>query len=562
MNTIKSNLQFYERARQIFDDKICIFNSKKKDKDDKSKHAKDITNVKKFIKSGCNIIIMCAHHKRFDESIIELLNELDDSKSFNEKIIIHIDEAHEYVPLYRDKVIIMNNNDIVERIYLYSGTPFNIWVDEDEYNKGNSLYQSIYIVDIEEQFGIMKSKKYYGVKDCSHSFTMINEMELIDDVIPEEFIIRWGKDKEKNIWYGNKYPFCLGNEVKLLSFIKKSLQNMNGNRIKNDKFSYNFIPGYTRKLTHYFIMEIILSIFNNSVVIIINGDGSTVFIKDNNNNNIIKKKMKHFNEPVLQIQQCICEYPNRPVFITGFHCIGMSVTFINETIGNFDNVIFSHEQFKNNPHILYQLCRFVFNYISWTDTSKIKDTHIITYSNEIIKICLDYEKQIDLIDNNMKGSIRTKEEVIGNINVKKKKIPNEKKYSKLELYATVYKPKTFTVENNDDELILNKVKEFYKNFTGKKLKGKSLPRKDNNNFYTCSISGKNEIQTDPSKIKKWAKECVWNSNYQLVSTQKKYIRIYVVYDDIKDSLEYTWIIRRMEIQECDEVNSIWNELLK
>ena len=88
MNTIKSNLQFFERATQKFGDKICVFNSKSPKKENKHSfnHAKDVINVQKMIKKGVDIIIMCAHYKRFEHSIIDLLNILEDSRSIKKEI--------------------------------------------------------------------------------------------------------------------------------------------------------------------------------------------------------------------------------------------------------------------------------------------------------------------------------------------------------------------------------------------------------------------------------------------------------------------------------------------
>ena len=114
MNTIKSNLQFFERAKGRFGDNICVFNSrgKKNDQAEGFLHAKDVTGVKKHLRDGAEVVIMCAHHKRFDQSIIELLEEIEDSSKIRRNVIIHIDEAHEYVPPYREKIIEMNMNSV------------------------------------------------------------------------------------------------------------------------------------------------------------------------------------------------------------------------------------------------------------------------------------------------------------------------------------------------------------------------------------------------------------------------------------------------------------------
>ena len=120
MNTIKSNLQFFERARAQFGEKICVFNSrsKKKEQQEGFLHAKTVPRVKKHLKAGAEVVIMCAHPKRFDESIIELLEEIEDSPRIKRNVIIHIDEAHAYVPPYRENIIEMNMNSVRKDLYV------------------------------------------------------------------------------------------------------------------------------------------------------------------------------------------------------------------------------------------------------------------------------------------------------------------------------------------------------------------------------------------------------------------------------------------------------------
>ena len=86
---------------------------------------------------------MCAHKKRFTDSIHTLLELLESTNILKNNIMIHIDEAHKYIPSYRKDVYKFNEKNIVERIYCYSATPFNIW---DPTNK--DLFKQIYIVDV------------------------------------------------------------------------------------------------------------------------------------------------------------------------------------------------------------------------------------------------------------------------------------------------------------------------------------------------------------------------------------------------------------------------------
>ena len=575
MNTIKANNQFFERAKKRFGNNICVFNSSgtKKEETKEFIHTKDVIGVKKYLqrkcKDGIDIIVMCAHYKRFDDSILDILDIVEDSKKINKEVIIHIDEAHAYVPSYRCQVMRMNECEITHRIYMYSATPFNIWSGG---GGEEGLFTNIYIVDVEAQFDIKKSKKYFGVKDTI-KFIRPAPTREINEVIPDDFIREWGSEKQftnvqqgkSELWYGlSKSPvFDFGNEQGLLSFTKDTLEALKEKRkIKDNEFSYNFIPGYKRKLTHYAIMDQTLTIYPNAIVIIINGFGSHQCYKEDGMFNI--KELPTHNEPSKQIEMCIKEFPNRPVFITGFHCVGMSVTFINENTGNFDNVIFSHEHYIDRPEVLYQLCRFTFNYTQWKEESikKIKKTLFLLNRNETIRRCLDYEKQIDKIDTELSGSLRTLDEVKGGVKVKEKKVPKERKYDRLEPYHIPHPLERVKVYDGNDEEAQRKVEENYYNFMGKEWSGRSRPSKNEDGFFTCSTTTDNNVQVNLKKFTDTIKSFKWDSNFAITKGKYKYSRVYVVYDDPDEPSEYTWIIRKMEIKDCSEVSKFWESLDK
>ena len=254
MNNIKSNLQFYERARKRLGNDICVFNSREKKKDHNTDflHAKNVGGVKKHLRDGAKIVIMCAHPKRFDASILDILEEIEDSHTIRKSVVIHIDEAHAYVPTWRDNIVAMNNYEITQRIYMYSATPFAIW------SPVHQLFENIYIVDCEKEFDVIKSGDYFGVTDCQY---IVDQMDYtpIEQVIPKEFIERWGNDlqrsnaREGKVYsWGSPGPFDQGNEIQLLSYTDNTLKRMRGSGIRNDAFSYNFVPGFCRKLTSVF----------------------------------------------------------------------------------------------------------------------------------------------------------------------------------------------------------------------------------------------------------------------------------------------------------------------
>ena len=571
MNTIKSNLQFFERARAKFGEKICVFNSKgkKKDQNENFLHAKDVTGVKKHMIKGVEVVIMCAHRKRFDSSIYDILSEVSADTRLKKKIAIHIDEAHAYVPTYRRQIWEMNGEEVTERIYLYSATPFSIWVQEASAMDEDQLFKEIFILDCEKNFGAKKSEKYFGVKDCGIKVVPPNIDSFIDPEIDDNFILRYGDEKQRKFvmnggkekWYGTNSrapPFDIGDEVELLSHTKNTLQEMQDKRIFNNKFSYNFVPGFLRKLTHYAIMNTILSIYPRALVVIINGDGTSLFRIDNGEP--MRETLPLKNEPSEQIEECIRKHPCRPLFITGFHCVGMSVTFINERIVNFDNVVFSHEHYiKEKPDVLYQLCRFNFNYISWIDTNAIKKTQVFVTSQNLIDRCLTYESQIDKITDTMTDSLRTKYEVQGDIKIKEKKLPKEFKYDALIPYSSVSIKKVSVDDDDEAEDQLKKVKQIYKEWVGKDLKGKAMPTKNERGFYECSTTGTKGVKEDPKNMKKTILSWKPTSNFDIKKNKYKYARVYVAYEDNEDPSEYTWFIRKMQINVCDEVSDFWRQ---
>jgi len=402
MNTIKSNLQFFQRANVEFDN-LCIFNSRyiRKDERKEYNHTDKLEDLEKYIASGIGIVIMCAHYKRFYKSILELLPKLE---KYKKQVVIHIDEAHIYVPSYRKQVSEMNSYDFVDKMYLYSATPFKIL---DEGIKSEELFRLLYIVDIESEFGIRRSSEYFGVKDCN--ITHIERENKIKTKIDRKVLKRCGGNVKNTNWYGSDFPFLLGNEMRFLGYINYMLTYLKKN-IKQDEFSYNFIPGYVRKVTHYAIMENILKEYVKGIVIIVNGNGTKGYYKKGGK--IKEETITHNNEPSVQIENYV-KGKNCPVFVTGFHCVGMSVTLINENLGNFDNVIFSHEQYHKNPDVLYQLCRFVFNYINWKRNDQIKKTNIYCRYRRCADICLNYEKQIEIIEETMKGTLVDKKTLMG-----------------------------------------------------------------------------------------------------------------------------------------------------
>ena len=582
MNTLSAGMQFFGRMEQQIGSKnIIVFNSKPSTAGN-CHHAKNPADILKLLIKFSNIkvIVCCAHDTRINDSL-PLLFEISAGHEIftrnNRKFKLHIDEAHAYIPPHRKQIQIFNDSPIVKNIIGYTGTPNKIWVDTIV-NSSDKIFRKILIRNVEEELQIIRSPNYYGVTDCDIKIyeneideTKLIELAMIDPVIPEISFVRAGMSEgNRRSWYGARYFFDLGNESLLLSFVSYILPLL---QIPQNGFSYHFVPAYVRKATHYQIMEIILEFFPDANVIIMNGNGMELYRK----RNITKKSRRVINgqelfqthnkeegkkllEPSYMIEKLIENYKNYPTFVTGFTCVGMSVTLINQNIGNFDNVIFAHHHYT--PDKLYQLCRFLFNYTSWSNENKfqIKTTKIHSLTSYVYETIAKYEEDVEKMSTEWVGKICSLREIQG----LEELAPSEAEIKTAELNSidlfnkdNLWK-KFPVVDGNDDEQ-WEKVHKFYEGITNKELKGKSMPKKIDG-FYNCSTT-KNVIRQSKSDIHKMFGQSWW-SMFQLLPDKFTYARVFVGYENLTDPTEYYIYIKYASIIESEESREIIKKYTK
>ena len=580
MNTLSSGMQFFARmCEKIHPSQIIVFNSKKKTAGD-CHHATEVTRIFSIIeeqqrtKNPIKVIVCCAHIARFQDSLpllFRFAEQWQPFKEYNIKFNIHIDEAHAYIVSKKNRTHIgeFNASPIVESIIGYTATPDKIWCD-----KKYSLFFKIYIRDTETELGIGPSETYFGLKDVETTcYNEMSDSELIRSIpcdIPEHIISIANTVTKRKTWYDDDSCFDLGNEMLLLGFINYMLPMLD---IAPDKFSYHFVPAFKRKVTHYMCMEFILNIYLTANVIVINGDGFQLFRK-NSDGTCVKimesidileqvhkimddKLLKKLQEPSGMIQYMITDFSECPTFITGFTCIGMSVTLINPEIGNFDNVIYSHEHFPRD--IKYQLCRFLFNYHSWNPESreKIKKTHIHSLKESFVETIIEYESCVDRMNDEFVGKSCSLREIKGlepyqptyseerRQNLNKINIINKRLWKK------------FTVNDEDDEEEQwERANQFYEGIRGKRIIGNSMPKKDDGIYYHCAISGHTGVQLS-SKLREieTSKE-KWDNRFQLVKEQLTYAHVFVGYERLDNPFEYTIFIKYVQLEDTPETREI------
>lgn len=569
MNTLSAGMQFFGRMEeQIGSKKIIVFNSKKQTAGN-CHYAKNVTDVYSLLMANPDIkvIVCCAHEQRIKKSIIELIQIASDSLSFTQSkrsFTIHIDEAHKYIKENKPCIRKYNASPVVNSIIGYSGTPDGIWSNDPT----DTLFHKILIRNIEEELQIIRSPDYFGVNRCE--FHIFEEEITHDEIvstsnisrnIPQIAFVRADMtDTNINYWYDKNWYFDSGNEVLLLSYIDQILPRM---QIKSDSFSYHFVPAYTRKATHYEVVELLLKHFPTANVISLNVKGFELYrIRPSENKSYRVKNgtqilqmaspehRKWLGEPSNMIEELIKETPNCPTFVTGFTCVGMSMTFINEVIGNFDSVVMAHQHYSRDK--LYQLCRFLFNYTSWSANgrSKIKTTQFYSLTKSVVDICLEYEESVERMCTEFAGKKCSLREIQG----LEPEEPSEREIKNTDLQSIKLANqdkiwKKFKIYDGNDEEEWKKAELFYESIMKKKLAGKSRP-KFIDGFYHCSTTSK--VVKQPIGVINGLAKQSWSSTFQLTSESLTYARIFVGYDNLEDPSEYTIFVKYAQLEDTED----------
>jgi len=257
---------------------------------------------------------------------------------------------------------------------------------------------------------------------------------------------------------------------------------------------------------------------------------------------------KKLGEPSQMIQELIKDTPNCPTFVTGFTCVGMSVTLINEVLGNFDSVIMAHDHYSRDK--LYQLCRFLFNYVSWSPEAKsrIKTTKFYSLTKSVVDTCLEYEESVERMCTDFAGKTCSLREIQG----LEPEEPTALELKKAELGSIklLNDPKKiwkkFKVYEGNDAEEWEKVAAFYQSIMGKGIPGHSMPKLIDG-FYHCSDTvnrGKKSV-TIISGMDKQS----WWSTLCLSSKSLAYARIFVGYDNLDDPSEYTIYVKHVQLED-------------
>jgi hypothetical protein len=113
-------------------------------------------------------------------------------------------------------------------------------------------------------------------------------------------------------------------------------------------------------------------------------------------------------------------------------------------------------------------------------------------------------------------------------------------------------------DNGDEQW--ERANTFYREKMGHDIPTRSRPKQKNPKneevslFYHCSTTGSVGIQMNAT-IKRMATQSWW-STFQLLPDRFTYARIFVGYDSLEDSSEYTIYIKHAQLHELDETKEI------
>ena len=221
----------------------------------------------------------------------------------------------------------------------------------------------------------------------------------------------------------------------------------------------------------------------------------------------------------------------------------------------------AHQQFSADK--LYQLCRFLFNYTNWSEENKdkIKKTKLYSLTKHVIDTCVKYEEEVEYMSSEFAGKTCSLREIQGLEPEEPSALEQRKNaLASINLHNAADLWKKFKVYDGNDDEQWEKVNAFYAEKMGHDIPTRSRPKQRDPKtdevslFYHCSTTGSVGIQMN-STIKRMATQSWW-STFQLLPDRFNYARIFVGYDSLEDSSEYTIYIKHAQLHDVDETREI------
>jgi len=526
MNTLLSNQQFAKRLESIEQEhgkgSVCVFSSRYTGP---YLHVKDEVTLRGHcfdVDTKIRIIVACSHTTRYSDGIT-FLEKLNKNNTAISRAFVYYDELHKYInDTLRSQIEQIHDLNIVKGITAMTATP-------------DKIYQEVGFWSKIKQFRLddFSDADYAGAGDMIFN--------RVDDFFKTSPTTAKKADEDTVEFIRHvldKYPKILGENTR------------------------TFIPAHSRRTSHDSVRELIFSNNANSVVVVINGVEKSLQYKGSDGE-IKTLRLESRNEEVSEtIPRLISSHglQNRPLVITGYLCVGMGQTLTHKSVGSFTSAIFGHLDLTNDD--IYQLFGRITGRMKNWGVDKYIQTQV--YCPKIIEDrCIVMEKCARNMFGEHNGQVVTQEDYRkpmfdmgeqGQSTVANIRGPRAKTDKELALAAISDVDsgvKTFEVFGGNDVEGWKSAEEFYCKTVGKKLSGKSRPKKDKDGWYLCSITKggpKRQEIADTENIKTMK----WSNMFALTSNGLNYARVFVGYKSTnkeEDKQKYTIAVRYARIKD-------------
>jgi hypothetical protein len=311
MNTLLNNEQFAKRLEIIEQTygkgSIVVFSSK---------YNGTYTHVKSLDELSATtprVVIMCSHHTRYKEGH-EWITDLHEKR-----VSVYYDELHYYISTARAYIEAIHDLPHVHSMLGLTATPNPILKKRGKWASVNLVRHDELVLDT-----------YAGILDM--------QFHAVDDVFPIEYT--------RPAW--NDYESM---DEETIVFITRVMEK---DHTMFQPGSRTFVPAHIRRCGHDEVGQLIHKKCPQAVIITINGvEKSLRFYQDDAKHTIsLVSKQQEVCERIAQV---MTEHNlhTRPLFMTGFLCVGMGQTLMHESFGTFTHSIISHLSINTNA--LYQL---------------------------------------------------------------------------------------------------------------------------------------------------------------------------------------------------------------
>jgi hypothetical protein len=342
MNTLLNNTQFANRLNTIEKiyghGSVVIFASKY---NGLYKHVKNLNELNGLVLDNHTcplVIVMCSNDIRYTDGF-RFINILNSNTTNIQRVFAYYDELHKYINMtltepigsittLRGIIEEIDSMDIVKGIMAMTATPKDILQKEGYWSR-------IRMIQLDD----FNSKDYAGVIDM--------DFNTVDDFFPEDYKRPGPFDFDKH-------------DTETLGFINHVLDRYPDILGFSQSRQQVFIPGHIRRISHQAIRTEVFKRCPTAVVVILNGEEKTLEYYLGTDKYVgTDKKTVSLISPTEEVCKTVArvvrekDLIDRCLVYTGYLCVGMGQTLIEESLGPFTAAILSHLSLTNDE--IYQL---------------------------------------------------------------------------------------------------------------------------------------------------------------------------------------------------------------